>query len=338
MRSPSNAEQLHRNALIIDGTSFFCNGWNERLDTAGVTALQMTVPWIVEGARTAIGRIEEYYALVRNDSKLGFVYETTDVQRMKDEGKVGFIIGCQDGSILESDIGLVEVFWRLGMRAIQLTYNHRNLLGDGCLEPDNAGLSQLGHRVVAEFNRVGMQLDLSHVGERTTLDAIEASRRPVIFSHSNPKARGDSPRNITDEQIRNCAARGGVIGATPFAPANWTGGERPPDIDDFVGHVEYIADLAGVDHVSFGTDSEATRGAYPVELRARLARDFPESSDRFKEAHPGVTTSAGIESMEGLPAVTERLHERNWREEDIRKFLGGNLLRVYNENWSASEV
>jgi membrane dipeptidase len=308
------------------------------MEIAGVTALQMTVPWVVEGARPAIARIEEYYELVRNDPRLGFVTQVADVQRMKDDGGVGFIIGCQDGSILEADTGLVEVFWRLGMRAIQLTYNARNLLGDGCLEPENAGLSQLGRRMIAEFNRVGMQLDLSHVGERTTLDAIDVSSQPVIFSHSNPIVRAGSPRNITDEQIKKCAARGGVIGATPFAASNWTGGAKPPDINDFVGHVEYIADLVGIDHVAFGTDSEATPGAYPVELRAWLQKTYPESSDALKEAHPGVATSEGIESMEGLPAVTAKLLEREWSDEDIRKFLGGNLLRVYAENWQSSEV
>jgi membrane dipeptidase len=338
MTSATQAKELHRSALVVDGTSFFCEGWNDRLEIAGVTALQMTVPWVVEGARAAIGRIEEYYELVRREPRLDFVTDLADVQRMKDEDRVGFIIGCQDGSILEADTGLVEVFWRLGMRAIQLTYNARNLLGDGCLEPENAGLSQLGRRMIAEFNRVGMQLDLSHVGERTTLDAIDASSRPVIFSHSNPITRAPSPRNVTDEQIKKCAARGGVIGATPFAPGNWTGGDKAPDIDDFVGHVEYIADLVGIDHVAFGTDSEATPGAYPVELRAWLGRTYPESSSRFKEVHPDVATSAGLESMEGLPAVTAKLLEREWPEEDIRKFLGGNLLRVYDENWDSSEI
>lgn len=333
-----SAVDVHADGIVIDATSFFCEGWNPRLETAGVTALQMTMPHPGDSAREGIRRIQGYYQLVQQDERLRFALTVDDVRQAKVDGQVAFIIGCQDASILEDDPGLVEVFWRLGMRAMQLTYNPRNLLGDGCLEPANAGLSRLGRVMIEEMNRVGVQLDLSHVGERTSLEAIDASSKPVIFSHSNPKARAGSPRNITDEQIKSCAERGGVIGCTPFAPSNWTGGETPPDIESFVGHVEYVADLVGVDHVAFGTDSEATPGAYPVELRARLAASYPESSEAFRAAHPGVTTSAGIESMEGLPEVTAKLLERGWAEGDVRKFLGENLLRVYGENWGSSRA
>ena len=124
-----------------------------------------------------------------------------EIRRAKAEGKVGLILASQDGSILESDPNLVEIFYRIGFRVIQLTYNERNLLGDGCHEPANAGLSRLGVEMIQAMNRIGMVLDLSHVGERTSLEAIEVSSKPVLFSHSNPRARADSARNITDEQI-----------------------------------------------------------------------------------------------------------------------------------------
>ncbi len=329
------AQTLHRDAIVIDGTSFFSEGWHERLAIAGVTALQMTVPWVGENARQAIRRCEAYYALVRDDPRLEIVTSVQDIHRVKEDGKVGFILGSQDGSILEDDVGLVEVFFRLAFRVIQLTYNQRNLLGDGCHEPANAGLSRLGRAMIAELNRVGMLLDLSHVGERTSLEAMEVSSKPVIFSHSNPKARANSLRNISDQQIKTCAAGGGVIGATPFAPMNWTGGTKAPDLDDFIGHVEYIVDLVGIDHVSFGTDSEATPGAYPVELRRSLASSYPEATRAFRETHPDVVASAGLETMEQLPRVTEALLDRGWKDGDVRKFLGENLLRVYGENWEA---
>ncbi len=332
-----HAQSLHRDAIVIDGTSFFSEGWHERLAMAGVTALQMTVPWIAENARQAIRRCEAYYALVRNEPRLAIVTSVYDIRRLKEQGKVGFILASQDGSILEDDVGLVEVFFRLGFRVIQLTYNQRNLLGDGCIEPANAGLSRLGRGMIAEFNRVGMQLDLSHVGARTSLEAMEVSSKPVLFTHANPKARADSLRNLTDEQIKMCAAGGGVIGATPYAPMNWTGGPKAPDMDDFIGHVEYIVDLVGIDHVSFGTDSEATPGAYPPELRRSLVASYPEATQAFREAHPGVSASEGLASMEQLPHVTEKLLERGWQDEDVRKFLGENLLRVYGENWETAQ-
>lgn len=333
-----SAAELHADSIVIDATSFFCEGWNPRLETAGVTALQMTMPHPGDDARAGIRRIEGYYQLVARDERLRFAMSVEDVRAAKRDGQVALVIGAQDAGIFEDDLGLPEVFWRLGMRAVQLTYNPRNLLGDGCLEPDNAGLSRLGRAMIEEINRVGIQLDLSHVGHRTSMEAIEASSKPVIFSHSNPQTRAPSPRNITDELIKACAERGGVIGCTPFAPANWTGGEQLPDLESFVGHVEYVADLVGVDHVAFGTDSEATPGAYPVELRAQLAVSYPESSAAFKAAHPNVARSVGLESMEDVPAVTGALLERGWGEGDVRKFLGENLLRVYGENWESSAV
>jgi membrane dipeptidase len=327
------AHRLHRQAVVVDGTSFFCQGWHKRLETAGVTALQLTVPWDGEGARQAIGRCAEYFALVHREPRLTIVESVPEIRRAKTEGRVGLILASQDGSILESDPNLVEIFYRIGVRVIQLTYNERNLLGDGCHELANAGLSRLGSEMIQAMNRIGMVLDLSHVGERSSLEAIEVSSKPVLFSHSNPRARADSPRNITDEQIGKCAASGGVIGATPYAPITWTGGSKPPDLDDFIGHVEYIAELVGVDHVCFGSDSEATPGAYPRELLRRIFTAHPEAMAAFREAHPGVFLTDGFESMEALPQLTEKLLGRGWSEADVRKLLGENLLRVYAANW-----
>jgi membrane dipeptidase len=327
------ARRIHRQAIVVDGTSFFCQGWHQRLETAGVTAMQLTVPWDGEGARQAIGRSAEYFALVRREPRLTIVQSVAEICRAKAEGKVGLILASQDGSMLESDPNLVEIFYRIGFRVIQLTYNGRNLLGDGCLEPANAGLSRLGVQMIQAMNRVGMVLDLSHVGERSSLEAMEVSSKPMLFSHSNPRARADSARNITDEQIRKCAAYGGVIGATPYAPITWTGGEKPPDLDDFVGHVEHIVELVGVDHVCFGSDSEATPGAYPRELLRRLFSAHPEATAAFREAHPGIFLTEGFESMEALPQLTETLLARGWSEKEVRNLLGENLLRVYAANW-----
>lgn len=329
------ARAIHAEAIVIDGCAFFSEGWHERLAIAGVTALQMTVPWPGDDLRQAVRRYQHYYRLVNADSRLGLVLSTEDIRNFKREGRVGFILGSQDGDIVETDAGLVEVYHRLGVRVIQLSYNERNLLADGCLEPTNAGLSRLGKDVIREMNRVGIQVDLTHVGERSSLEAMELSTKPCIFSHSNPKARADNPRNITDEQIKRCAAGGGVIGLTPWPPICWTGGQEPPSLDDLIGHIEYVVDLVGIDHVAIGTDSEATPGAYPPELTASHAATFGPVTGRFQEAHPGVRKTVGFESMEGFPNLTAALLERGWQAADIKKLLGENLLRVYRESWGA---
>lgn len=333
--SGRTAEQVHRDAIVIDGCSFFCKGWNERLGKAGVTALQMTVPWPNDDARQAIRRYEEYYRLIAQDAKLSIVLTTEDIRRCKQAEQVGFILGSQNARMLEDDTGLVEVFHKLGVRVIQLSYNERNLLADGCVEPTNAGLSRFGKAVVREMNRVGIQVDLTHVGERSSLDALETATKPCIFSHSNPRARADNPRNISDQQIRLCAEQGGVVGVSSWAPICWTGGDRPPTLDDLIGHIEYVVDLVGIDHVSIGTDSEATPGAYPPALTASLAADYPETQTSLRSAHPGVRTTQGFETMESFPQLTAALLDRGWQEADVRKFLGENLLRVYRANWGA---
>ena len=331
----TQAQALHQSAIVIDGCSFFTTGWHERLAISGVTALQMgsALPW--DNARGAIRRFQEYYRLVREDDRLGIVLTTEDIRTFKREGKVGFILGSQRPYMLEYDLGLVEVFHKLGVRFMQIAYSERSMLADGCLESTNCGLSEFGRDVIREMNRVGIQVDLSHVGERSSLEAIEHSEKPCIFSHSNPKARADHPRNITDEQIKRCAEAGGVIGLAPFAPICWTGGATPPSLDDFVGHVEYVVDLVGIDHVSLGTDSEATPGAYPPELRRLHATSHPGVNARFRAMHPDVKSTDGFASMEDIPNLTAALVERGWEEEHIRKLLGENLMRVYRQSWGA---
>ncbi|MCC6935943.1 MAG: dipeptidase [Thermomicrobiales bacterium] len=332
----TQAARLHKDAIVIDGCSFFSKGWHERLEVSGVTALQMTVPWPWDDARTAIRRYSEYYAIVRDEPRLNIVLTADDIKRNKAEGRVGFILGCQNAQILEDDPSLVEVFARLGVRVIQLAYNSRNLLADGCLESNDAGLSRLGRTMIQEMNRHGIQVDLSHTGERSSREAIELSEKPCIISHANPRTRSENPRNISDDLIKACAEAGGVIGVTPYAPINWTGGDAPPTLQDVVDHAEYLADLVGAEHISFGTDSEATPGAYPAAVTNHLSSSFPEPTASFRAKHPGLRKTVGFESMENLPEFTAALLARGWSEDDVRGVLGLNLLRVYGQNWGAA--
>jgi len=223
------------------------------------------------------------------------------------------------------------------VRTIQLTYNTRNLLGDGVDEASDAGLSKLGRALVREMNEVGILVDLSHVGRRTSLDAIEASAQPCVFTHSNPRALVDVPRNITDEQIRAVARRGGVVGCSCFPPLVWRG-EGPPTLDDFVDAIDYVAQLVGVDHVAIGSDSEATTGAYPPELRASLRRQFAGTTGGFHSRFPLGQPVVGLEDGLGdWPKITRRLLERGYEPADVRKIIGGNLMRVFEQVWRPAD-
>lgn len=320
-------------AMVIDGCSFFYDGWDARLEKAGVTALQMTIPWPGDDSRMAVKRYGEFLKKIEGDDRVVMVDSAAGIESCYQNKQVGFILGCQDGSILENDLHLVAAFHSLGVRVLQLTYNKRNLIGDGCLEPANAGLSMFGRKMIEEMNHLGMVVDLSHVGEKSSLEAMEISSQPCIFSHSNPKKRVDNPRNITDEQIRCCAEKNGVIGLSPWPPISWMGNEAPPTRDDFIGHLEYVVDLVGIHHVSIGTDSEATPGAYPAHLSKSLGVDYPESQEAYRRAFPDKKKTVGFESMEKIPDLADSLLERGWKEEDLKKVLGENLFRVYQEVW-----
>jgi membrane dipeptidase len=328
------AEALHRASIVVDGTTFFCKGYSDRLARAGLTALNTTTAWPDDDFEVAVSRIEEYYALVRRDPKLAIVERAEDIPRLKREGRVGVIVAFQNARPIGTALERVETFWRLGVRTIQLTYNTRNYLGDGIAEATDAGLSAWGRQVVREMNRVGILIDLSHVGRRTALEAIEVSQKPCVFTHSNPHNLVQVPRNILDEHMKAVAAKGGVVGCSTFPPLVWRGGDAPPTIDDFVDIVDYVVNLVGIDHVSIGTDSEATKGAYPPELRASLRQKYSGTTGRFRERFPDGPPVAGLE--EGLgdwPNITRRLLERGYAPGDAQKIIGGNLLRVFREVW-----
>jgi len=326
------AEALHRESVVIDGTSFFCRD-AERLLAAGVTAINTTTPWPDDDLETAAWRIEEYYALVRREPGLAIVARAEDILRIKREGRAGIILACQNARPIGSRLERVETLWRLGVRTIQLTYNTRNFVGDGVFEDTDAGLSKFGRQVVREMNRVGILVDLSHVGQRTSLEAIEVSEKPCVFTHSNPHALVPVPRNITDEQIKAVAAKGGVVGCSSFPALVWRG-ETPPTLDEFVACIDYVVNLVGPDHVAIGTDSEASKGAYPPELRASLRRAYSGTTGTFHQRFPQGLPLVGLE--EGLgdwPNITRCLLERGYRPDDVRKIIGGNFFRVMSEVW-----
>ncbi len=329
---PLDAERLHQESIVIDGTSFFCRD-ADRLLAAGLTAINTTTAWPDDDFEMAVSRIEEYYAVVRRDARLAIVERVEDITRLKRESRAGVIVAFQNARPIGSRLEHVEAFWRLGVRTIQLTYNTRNLLGDGIDEASDAGLSRLGREIVREMNRVGILVDLSHVGHRTSMDAIDVSEKPCVFTHSNPRGLIAVPRNITDEQIKAVAAKGGVVGCSCYPPLVWKG-DGAPTLDDFVDCIDYVVQMIGIDHVSIGTDSEATKGAYPPELRASLRRQFAATTGGYHTRFPQEQPVVGLEDGLGdWPKITRRLLERGYRPDDVKKIVGGNLVRVFSAVW-----
>ena len=184
-------------------------------------------------------------------------------------------------------------------------------------------------------NRLGVLIDLTHVSERTCLEVMERSSDPVVFSHSNPKSLVDSPRNITDEQIRLCVEAGGVIGLTNWGPLNFHPDMRErPKLDDFLRAVEYVIEIGGIESVGIGTDMSI--GTYPdgdlVRGRSKASgvgyASVVEASPRSRLRYVD-----GFDDYSGIGAVIEAMTRRGYGEGDIAKLLGGNFLRVFGEVW-----
>ena len=232
------------------------NDREESLDdwiAGGATVIAPTLagPTDMPSAMRSIG--SWYGRLRRRSDQLILVTKAEDMEKAKAQSKLGIIFHFQGTRPIDRDIGLIEVYYRLGVRIMQLTYNVKDYVGDGCEEPGDAGLSKFGKEVIQEMNRVGMMVDLSHTGRRTTLEAMEVSTSPCVFSHSNCNAVFGSNRNIDDEQIKAVAAMGGVVGIN-FYPNVVSATKPQPTKANLLEHVDRLVNLAGIDHVGFGSD------------------------------------------------------------------------------------
>lgn len=263
------------------------------------------------------------------------VKTAADLRRAKETKRLGLIYGFQDGTMLGEDPRRVDLFQQLGVRIIQFTYNRRNLLGDGCLEAANAGLSALGRAMIARMNDVGVLIDTSHCGRQTTIDAITSSTKPTAITHSGCAALAESPRNKTDAQLRLLAEKGGVVGIY-FMP--YLRAEGQQHADDLVRHLEHAIAVCGEDHVGIGSDLSITpldlssdyrrRHAESVAERRRLGIGAPgESPDVFNYVPE-------LNSPRRLDLLADLLASRGHPSARIEKIIGGNWLRLFGEVWA----
>jgi membrane dipeptidase len=262
------------------------------------------------------------------------VKSLADLRAAKRSGHVGVILGFQDTTMLELDLARVNVFHDLGVRIVQLTYNLRNLLGDGCLEPANAGLSVFGRQAVSRMNELGMLVDLSHVGRQTTLDAIAASTKPVAATHTGCAALNDVPRNKPDHVLKSIADRGGVVGIflMPFLRA-----QGQPTADDFLRHVRHAVNVCGEDHVGVGSDLSITPLDLTPEFRARHA-DFVRQRRAAGISAPGEAADVfnyvpEFNSPRRMEQIADALDRSGYGASRIEKIIGGNWVRLLGEVW-----
>lgn len=325
-----NAQDVYRDAIVFDGLNI-CN-WSrdifEEWRQGGITAVSCTCG-LWENFRDSIARIIEWNGYFeRNADLIVQVHTTEDVYRAKKEGKTGVVLSWQNTAGIEDRIDYLQIFARLGVKIMQLTYNTQNYSGAGYGEINDSGLTGFGREVVDEMARTGIACDLSHVGPKTSADVIEYAKKPPCFSHVLPAGMKNIGRNKSDELIRAIGARGGMIGISQFGPFMKKGNEST--IDDYVEAVAYVIDLAGEDHVGIGSD--ASQG------HARPSA-FLEWCNKDK-GYARVLTPFGSEKVvKPLGPLAQRarladaMQRANWSEVRIRKVLGQNWLRYLGAVW-----
>jgi membrane dipeptidase len=340
----SAAAAIHAKAILIDGLMFRSDGSTGLLKAGNVSAVNVTVSGLNADFEEACDGIAEWLARVADPASGWRLVETVDdIHQTRAGGQIGLIMGWQNMRAISDRAERLRLFHRLGVRVMQLTYNERNFIGDGCLEPADEGLSLFGRKVVHEMNRLGIAIDLSHVGERSAREAASLSRAPVLLTHANAKHVSDVPRNKSDDLIKAVAATGGLVGLSVYGPMCWTGDPaRRPELDDFYRHLEHVVRLVGIDNVSLGTDFPAVTDLSSVEAIIRMTLErYPAAITKYAAAFGNDVKTrylADCSSPSDMGEVTALLVRRGWSEEDILKFLGGNYLNVLPQIWRGDSL
>jgi membrane dipeptidase len=325
----TGAATLHRNAFYLDAAVPLVNArllprYLPDLQAGGVDAILTTVASL-EDCHYAVSALADWHALA-NGGTLPFRICTTvaEFRAAKHDGVLAVGLHFQGGNPIEQDVDLVDAYHALGVRVMQLTYNARNFIGDGCLEDENAGLSNFGRKVVRRLDERRVVIDVSHVGERTSLEALALARGPVVATHANARGVHDSARNLSDEQIRAIAASGGAIGLCGF-PA-FVAPDDPPTLEQLIDHAVYIGDLVGPEHIGLGLDF-AIEDEEDYDYFGYDPRYYPR---------PPWTWPVGLGGFfQDAPHITAALLRRGFSEHEVRGILGENFLRVFQQVWGA---
>lgn len=316
-------ESIIINALDI---SVFSRAYLEKMHSSGITAANVTVT-AVHSCRETMDLIGKWYRRLEENADI--VMQATsaeDILLAKRIGKTALVLGFQNTTPIDDNGDLLAIYRKLGVLIMQLTYNARNLVGDGCVEPSNAGLSEFGRDVVRETNRLRILIDLSHVGERTTLEAIELSERPCAFTHANVRALCESARNKSDECLRALAAKGGVVGVNAW-PAFLC--KEDPCLDDLLNHIDYLANLVGVDRVGLGLDFTEGQPYEFFTTRLGLGAFHPVG---ILPSWP-IVFPKGIESVSDIRNIWKALVERGYSQSEVQGIMGENFLRLFRQVW-----
>ncbi|MBC7251440.1 MAG: membrane dipeptidase [Anaerolineae bacterium] len=322
-----NADKLHRESIVFDG---HCDTLLEVLDGERRLGEQfagshLDLPRMIQGGVTAqifacfvrprfmaacptaqaLRIVDTFFQeMAANEAILTLATSAADIERAKAEGKIAGVLGLEGAEALVGDLGVLRMFYRLGVRSIGLTWNFRNEAADGVDEArTGGGLTEFGVQLVKEMNRLGIMIDIAHLAPAGVRDVLTLSEAPVIASHANARALCPHRRNLSDEQLEGIAANGGVVGVT-FVPAFVSEDPAQATLERTLDHIDHIVRVAGIDHVGLGSDFDG----------------FPQSA-----------VNVGLEDVTRLPNITAGLLARGYKPAEVKKILGGNFLRVFRQ-------
>ena len=319
---------LHEDLIVIDG--LIVSNWSGEvfrdMRKGGLTAANCTC-CVWEGFSETMNNVARWNGWFREHDDLIVKARTAaDIRKAKEDGRTAIVLGFQNTSAFEDKLGAVQLFKDAGVGIAQLTYNTQNLAGSGCYESRDSGLSDWGRELVAEMNRVGMLIDLSHVGSRTSEETIRESSKPVAYTHCCPSALKPHPRNKGDGELRFIAEQGGMIGVTMFPAFLKRGADST--VGDYVEAMEHVISVAGEDSVAFGTDF--TQG-YGQEFFDWITNDKGDARSLIKFSP--LPNPKGVETIGQLPNLTAAMERAGWSQGRIAKVMGENWLRFLADVW-----
>ncbi len=317
--------------LIIDGLNV--SNWESEnvyrdLNKGNVNAINATTAtW--ENYSQTLDNIAVWYSKFNNRTDISLIRKVDDIFKASDNGQVGIIIGFQNASPIENNLDYLYTFDELNVKIIQFTYHERNLLGNGCYERVDEGITNFGIDAIKIMNEVGILIDLSHVGIVTTMETIDYSEKPIAITHANPKSYHNVPRNKTDEALKLMASKGGIVGVTAIAPFLKKG--NASTVEDYVEAISYTVDLVGIDHVGVGTDFTQDQ---PEEFWRYIGS---QQGTKFPSTFTDVTTPSNypinFETPDKFPVLIDTMENKGFSSEEIAKILGLNWIRVFQEVW-----
>jgi len=324
---------MHSEIIVIDGLQY--SNWNraifKQLHEGGVTMVHATVVYH-EQIRETLLRISEWNKLFEENADLIMpVKSASDIVLAKKRGKVGVMFGAQNCSPIEDDIGMIEVMRELNLMIMQLTYNNQSLLACGCYEANDSGVTRFGKQAILEMNRVGMIIDMSHSGEKSTLDAIEISQRPIVISHANPNSFHEAKRNKSDKVLTALAESGGLLGFSLY-PFHLKNGPNCT-LTEFCDMIAKTADLMGVDKLGIGTDLCQNQPLSILEWmrngRWSKQMDYGEGN---KSNADWPKPLSWFKDSRDFPNLTNGLLERGFNKQEVTLIMGGNWLNFFENS------